>query len=368
MRRIPLGIVLGALGASCAIGACALDETGTFSDGGGGPDVITVVDGGPDVVSQDVTQEDVSYDVPDLGVGETEAGLPCTCVSSVPSGYTIVEYVPDQRPTCTTGYGASKDYVENPTSAQPTCGCSCSSSPTQAPTCSCGANPATFNISSGNGNCTDITNESVVANVGSCYKTAQTLTPTGQKLNNMLAAPATPCTASGGQCGTPTKTSTIPSPTAQQGRTCNLSASTASCNNNGVCIPTQGSPFGLCVTNFTGASCPSAFPVAHTVGSAISDTRACSGACSCAITSAGTCGVPQLTLYSGDTNCGNSGSNVTIPADNSTCVFAGYGNGTTFDSARYTITQSGGTCGVTGSSTLTGGLGVTSPFTICCRP
>ncbi len=368
MRRISLGIVVGAFGASCAIGACALDESGTFSDGGGGPDVISV-DGGPDadVVSQDVTQEDVSYDVPDLGVGETEAGLPCTCVSAVPNGYTIVEYVSDQRPGCSTGYGASKDYVENPTSAQPTCSCSCSATPTQAPTCSCGANPATFNISSGNGNCTDITNESVVANVGSCYKTAQSLIPTGQKLNNMLAAPATPCTAAGGQCALPSKTSNIPAPTAQQGRTCNLTASTASCT-GGVCIPTQGTPFGLCVTNFTAAACPSAFPVAHTAGSAISDTRACNNSCSCTMTSTGTCGVPQLTLYSGDNNCGTSGTNVTLPADNTTCTNAGYGNGTTFDSARYTITQSGGACGLSGSSTLTGALGVTSPFTICCHP
>ncbi len=366
LRRLAYGPLIGALGAFCALGACALDESGTSSDGGGGPDVIKppVEGGGQDADGG----QDVTYDVPDLGVGETEAGLPCTCVTSVPSGYTVVEYVPNQRPGCSNGYGSSTDYVENPTSAQATCGCTCSATPTQAPTCSCGANPATFNMASGNGNCTDITGQTVVAST-TCYKTAQTYFPNGQKLNDFLAAPATACTPSGGQCGNPNKTTNIPNPSAEQGRACNLTAAMGTCT-SGTCIPNQASPFGLCVTNGSVVgSCPADFPVPHTVGTSISDTRTCSGTCGCSLTNLGTCGTPQLTLYSGDTNCGNSGTNVTTPADGTTCTFAGYGNGTTFDSAKYTITQSGGSCSNAGSNwALSGQLGVNGAITICCRP
>ena len=107
MTRVGAGALLGTLGAIVSLGACALDESGIASDGGSTLDVVgndVQIDGGPDV-GQDAPI-DVTYDVPDLGVGETEAGVPCTCVSSVPSGYTIVEYVSNQRPTCTAGiYG-----------------------------------------------------------------------------------------------------------------------------------------------------------------------------------------------------------------------------------------------------------------------
>jgi hypothetical protein len=369
MERVRLGIAIGTIGAVCALGACALDESGTFSDGGAGPDVIIGPDGGPDVTQQDVTQEDVSYDVPDLGVGETEAGLPCTCVSSVPSGYTIVEYVPNQRPACSTGYGSQKDYVENPTAAASTCSCTCGATPTQAPTCSCG-NPATFNISSGHGNCTDVKNESLQA-ATNCYKTAQSLNPGSQQLDDMLAAPASACTASGGACANPTKVQTIPAPTSDQGRVCNLSASTSTCSNNGICIPTQASPYGLCVTNFTMDACSDPnFPVTHVVGTGISDTRTCgpSACTSCTVTNTGTCGTPQLTLYPpNENNCGGT-SSITLPADNSTCTAVGLGNGATFGSAKYSVSQSGGTCGYTGTFTPQGALSVTGAFNVCCHP
>jgi hypothetical protein len=365
MKRVGLGILVGAVGAAVSIGACALDESGSASDGGPTLDVTTDVQidgGGPDV-GQDAPQ-DVAYDIPDLGVFETESG-PCTCVASVPSGYTVVEYVPNQRPTCTTGYASSNDYVENPTAQPSTCTCTCGSTPLTG-SCSCGTDPATFNISSGNGNCTDVTNENVQANVGSCYKTGQTLNPNGNKLNNMLAAPATPCTAAG-TCGTPSKVTNIPTASVEQGRSCALTAATTTCT-GGTCIPDQGTPFSMCVTNQKSDPCPSSFPITHVVGASVSDTRACVGQCTtCTLVDAGTCGVPQLLLYSGDNNCGGNGSSVTIPADNSTCTNAGYGNGTTFDSAHYTISHAGGACAFTGSFGASGSLGVTGPFHVCCR-
>src|SRR4051812_20429227 len=102
MTRIGAGILLGVLGACASIGACALDENGTASDGGTLDVSVDVgVDAGTDV-TQDVVQ-DVTYDIADLGVFETESGAPCTCVPSVPNGYTVVEYVPDQKPGCSAG-------------------------------------------------------------------------------------------------------------------------------------------------------------------------------------------------------------------------------------------------------------------------
>ena len=263
-----------------------MDESGTSSDGGPTIDVTFDVQndgGGPDV-GQDAVQ-DVTYDIPDLGVFETESGAPCTCVPSVPSGYTVVEYVPNQQPTCSTGYATPNNYYESPTAQPSTCTCVCGTTPTSA-SCACGNNPASFDISSGNGNCTDLTNESVNASVGSCYTTAQTLVPNGNKLNNMLAGPANNCTAQG-TCGTPTKTTTIPSVSVQQGRTCTLTAQTTTCG-GGTCIPTQGSPFSMCVTNNKNDPCPSSFPISHSVGTGVTDTRACSGQCtSCSLTNAG---------------------------------------------------------------------------------
>jgi hypothetical protein len=357
--------LLGAFGAIVSVGACALDESGTASDGGNTIDVTNDVrtDGGGPDVTQDAVQ-DVTYDIPDLGVFEAETG-PCTCVPSVPTGYSVVEYVPNQRPGCTANYGSSSDLLENPSTQPSTCTCSCGSTP-QSAACACGSDPATFNISSGNGNCTDVTNESLMANVGSCYKTAQPLNPNGNKLNNMLAAPATACTA-GGTCGQPTKTSMIGSATTDQGRACRLTAPTTTCT-GGTCIPIQGGPFSMCVSDGTNAACPSDFPITHNVGTGTQDNRACAGQCTtCTLVDAGSCGVPQLMLYSGDNNCGGNGSSVTIPADNSTCVSAGYAGGTTFDSSRYTISHNGGACGFTGSFALSGSFTLTGAFHVCCR-
>jgi len=371
MTRVGAGALLGTLGAIVSLGACALDESGVASDGGSTLDVVgndVQIDGGPDV-GQDAPI-DVTYDVPDLGVGETEAGVPCTCVSSVPSGYTIVEYVSNQRPTCTAGiYGQQQDVVENPTAQPSTCSCTCGSTPSTQPTCSCGTNPATFNISSGNGNCTDAPGQTLMAST-TCYKTSQSLNPNGNKLNNMLAAPATACTSSGGTCNAPTKTQTFPSPSVDQGRACKLTAATSTCT-GGTCIPTQGGPFGLCVTNFTTAPCGGAFPVTHVVGSSVTDTRSCGpGTCSsCTLSNAGTCGTPQLLLYVGDNNCGSNGTTTTLPADNTTCTATSLGNSATFDSAKYTVSDNGAACSYSGGTFAPqGGLSVSGAFNICCHP
>lgn len=369
MRHVRFGLALGALTAIVGIGACALDEGGTYSDSGV-PDVTSEV-GFPDASLDMNAAEDVTYDVPDLGMGETESGGPCTCVTSIPAGYSVVEYVPNSRPNCDTpNYGGHTDWMESPTAAPSTCSCTCAT-PNPAPLCSCGQ-PATFNISSGNGNCTDVTNETATAALApGCDKTSQSINPGGNKLNNMLAAPSAQnqCAPQGGSCQNPAKTTNFPPFTTEMGRSCPLTAPTATCN-GGVCVPTQGAPYALCITNMTNDTCPGDFVVPHLVGTSVQDNRSCGPdpCTTCNLVDAGSCGVPQLTLYDTDNNCGSNGSPVTLPVDNTTCKAANYGNGQTFASARYSVGHLGGACGLAGAFTPMGGVGVTGGYTICCHP
>lgn len=361
MTRVGAGILLGACFGLASIGACALDEVGTSSDGSA-LDVTTDVafDGGSDAI------QDVTYDIPDLGAGETESGLPCTCVPTPPTGYTVVEYVPDQRPSCTAGYDPTpKDYIEG-TGAPAQCSCMCTSTPASA-SCACGNNPASFVISSGNTDCAIATNQNVVANAGSCYTTAQPLMPGGNKLNMMQAALGNNACSATATCAQVVKNQNIPDASVEQGRACTLDAATTSCGGGTTCVPNQGGPFSMCITNGSMAQCPNGFPIPHVVGTGPNDTRGCTGTCSCNLVDAGTCGVPQLTLYETDTNCGTTGSSVSMPVDDSTCVSAGYNGGTTFASAKYTIAHSGGACGLSGSSTPTGNFALAGAFRVCCR-
>jgi hypothetical protein len=353
---------LGSVAALAALGSCAIDESGTGD--GSFPDVAfdVSIEAGLDADAV----EDVTYDVPDLGTGETDTGAPCTCVTSVPSGYTVVEYVPDQRPGCTTGYSASKDYVENPTAAASTCSCTCGTTPTQAPTCSCG-NPASFNVSSGKTDCTTVPDAGTLLASTNCYKTPQTITATGGNLAEMGVSPPTACTASGGNCGAPSKTATFPKASASSGRACNLQDSIGTCS-GGVCVPSQGAPFDLCVTNLTMDACPTAdFPYSHVVGDGIADTRSCGpDSCGCSIVNVGTCGTPQVELWLTSGNCSGPPSQ-TLPADGTTCTPVAYGNTATFNSTAYTVSQSGGACGFSGTYAPTGSLGVTNQVRICCH-
>ncbi len=368
MRRVRFGLALGALAALIGIGACALDESGTFVDSGITPDVFQ-----PDASLDMNAAEDVTYDVPDLGTGETESGLPCTCVVPPDAGnYVYVEYTPTSRPNCDTpAYANHVDWQEVIAWTPDTCSCTCSA-PNPSPTCTCGAQP-TFAISSGNGNCTDVTNENLQAALGppGCDKSQQMLNPGSGKVNNMLAALGnTTCATTGGGCGNPNKVMTSGGPpTVGMGRACPLQAATSTCNGGNVCVPTQGAPYKLCVTNMTNDPCPSDFPVQHLVGT-VQDSRGCGpNACgpgSCTLTDSGTCGVPQLILSPGDNNCG--GTTVTLPVDNKTCVTTTFGDSVNISSTHYTIAQSGGACGLTSGFNPTGGVVTTGGYAICCQP
>jgi hypothetical protein len=372
VRRLRLALILGGLAGALVVVSCAIDESGTQpTDSGGVPDV----NNGKDAALPDVVIPDVTFDVPDLGAGETESGLPCTCVDILPTGYVAVEYVSNMQPPCTVGYDASVDYIENPSAGATTCGCSCGASPSTAPSCACGTDPATFPISSGNNDCTDVTTgQSLKASVGSCYNSGgtQTLNPGNHDLNEMLVSPpGSPCAATGGTCGPAVQTQNIPPANAEQGVGCTLSgvASQGSCADTEVCVPNATGPFQICITNYSLATCMDPdFPYAHLVGSMpILDTRSCGpSSCGCTLVDAGSCGTPQLELWNSSNNCMGS-PDETLPADNTTCTHVGFDNMQTFHSTRYTVAQDGGACAFTGTYTAQGGLGVTNPFIVCCH-
>ena len=368
-------LALGIAGALGSVGACSLDESGSENDGGVQPDVTSDVlvakDASTDATATDAI-EDVSYDVPDLGTGETEAGVPCTCVVPPPQGYTFVEYDPTTQPNCDPQYGNHTDWMEVPSWSPASCSCVCT--PPTGVMCSCG-NTVSFAISSGNGNCTDNTNESLSANLGppGCDTNNQTLNPGNGGVNNMQAAlpTQTTCAPQNGTCGPPMKTQTLPPYVTENGRMCPLQGATSACNGSNVCVPTPAnSSYALCVTNMTTQACPGAFPVTHLVGNSVQDSRTCGpSSCSpgsCGIVDAGTCGTPQLVLSPNDNNCG--GQTVTLPADGTTCVQTSFGNGVMIHSARYTVAQSGGACGLTSPFAPEGQVAVNGGYNICCHP
>lgn len=365
MRGARAGLIIGSLGALAAIGACALDEAGTAGDSG------------VDVASADV-QNDVStgdagggmeadvapdYNVPDLGTGETEAGLPCTCVTTPPGGYTFVEYLSIGRPNCTTGYGNHTDLFESPTALPSTCTCTCAASPSKAPTCACGSDPATFDMNAGNGTCSPNLLP-IAANQGSCYNTPQSLSPGSGGLNNAALHPTTPCVATGGSCAGPNATHIIPAYTSDDGRSCDLTTAPGMCM-TGECIPTPQSSYLMCVTNKTTDPCPMAFPVTHYVGTGISDTRVCGpDACNTCELDGSTCAAPQISFYDAGNNC--MGSVATLPGDNS-CNAVGWGDSITFPSTRYSVgLADAGACSFPGNYTLQGAVTLSGGFNVCC--
>ncbi|HEY1956802.1 MAG TPA: hypothetical protein VGH28_14380 [Polyangiaceae bacterium] len=344
--------------AAVAIAACALDESGT-------PD-----SGAPDVFAPDVTPGDggldVGYDVPDLGVGETESGLPCTCVTSVPSGYAVVEYDPTQQPACSPGYDASTPLDEVLSAPPAQCSCQCGAVPTTPPSCSCGTDPATFTIHGGQSDCTGYTNQSLQASTGSCYTTSQALPVTGNGADYLLAIPTAPCVPGGGTCGAGVPSQSVPDASIAQGRACDIASPTGSCN-GGVCLPTPGSGYELCITAHDASTSCAAFtdfPEQHLVGDGVSDSRGCNGTCGCGFVDAGSCGSPVVELWNNSGNC-NGTPDVVLDAG---CTNARQGNNPTFQSAHYDVPHSGGACGTIGAYNPTGGAVVTNRYVICCRP
>src|SRR5689334_11819594 len=97
------------------------------------------------------------YDVPPLaaneggvlsdgGTGVNEAGMPCTCVPNVPTGWNLVAYAQNPQTTCPSGWGSPVDGVSDPSGAPATCTCSCNPTPTGGATCSASSNTFTVTL------------------------------------------------------------------------------------------------------------------------------------------------------------------------------------------------------------------------------
>jgi hypothetical protein len=145
----------------------------------------------------------------------------------------------------------------------------------------------------------------------------------------------------------------IPPPTATAShRACTVPSPTT-CGTSMVCAPTPTASQPICVYIDGAATCPSAFPVSHSTGQGVADTRGCS-ACTCGSVT-GMCnavvtlenGCPGSTYY-GDVVAGACTPAFSVPGSRAT--------------ADYTPV---GSCPPS-SPSPTGAATVMSPRTVCC--
>jgi hypothetical protein len=284
-----------------------------------------------------------------------KAGFACTA-SAVPSGWTLIAYDGDARPTCPMGFGAEQAVVSAPSGAPAACSCHCSGSSAECVgttvynkypnSCATGTS-STVNVN--NGQCTAI---STSLESGYAYQLDQLgPEPTAQQGS---------CTGSGAVSGS------LPKVNANAGATCDVSTpSSAGCSAGTMCAPPREAPFQQCISHPGSVSCPtfgfSKQTLVSTGDPGYVDTRAC-GTCPCA-TSLG-CGATSLvTLYDGAGCTGGSyGIVIECPAPiGATQSIASYKVG-------YSTTGSA-SCQPTGSSAPTGGVALDSHVeTICCTP
>lgn len=366
MGTVRLGLIVGGLGGAAMIGACGLVEGGVGGDldSGSGPDVVMMTDGGGmmDVLMLPDAPMDIM--TPDLGTGETEAGILCTCTPLVPNGWNVVTYVQKSTPGCDKAFNGPVNTFENVTAPAPTCACSCGASLITPTTCT---GNVTFNVKHDNNNCSTADGLSITAGT-SCTMGSWQYNGTGQEYDHM-AVSATAPNPSGGQCGNVTVMKSAQQPTSDQGRTCKPKVAPGTCG-NGLCVPTPAAPDGICIAMLgIQAQCPMGWPNTHYVGigmTPFTDTRGCAANQACTL-NPGTCSTPQLSAWQSNNNC-QGGAALGPQAADGTCQNVGLGNGVTFQSARYTSTPSGASCSWAGQCVASGTVTINaaSAMTICC--
>lgn len=284
----------------------------------------------------------------------TDAG-PCTCVPAFPAGWSLAIFDPDMQPACPSGWGASTDWITNPTAPASTCACTCGA-PSGQPLCDATAN---FTVQFGTTNqCAGPMGVLSVANT--CTSTATTF-PSNQPLGFVKAT--TNLVPTGGACGAGTATQTIPPSTFSKGRSC-AGKAIGTCNNKDQCVPVVPAPFQTCISKDGDNPCPPAFPKKTLGGASVTDTRACGpSACTCAIT--GTCDPPNLHLYTVSA-CNLNNQVASISADGTCYSTAMSIAGFTIQSARYNGTFPLNVSCASQAFMPTGTLGVANPTTFCC--
>src|ERR1044071_6297129 len=102
MGTVRLALIVGGLGGAALVGACGLVEGGVGADmDSGGPDTMMMMmgdGGGMDVTMLPEAPMDIM--TPDLGTGETESGVTCTCTPAIPANWSVVDLNPKTRPAC----------------------------------------------------------------------------------------------------------------------------------------------------------------------------------------------------------------------------------------------------------------------------
>lgn len=345
---------------STVVVACGLESGGPGEDPDSGMLDVVMAD-----ATNDFTLPDAPMDImtPDLGTGETEAGTLCTCTPAVPNGWSPVIYSDKARPPCGKEFDSPDNTVENVTFNATNCTCTCGMNPMAQPSCT---GNVTFTMGYAT-NCGTASNTMITCGA-TCTSGSWQFNATSNDLDNMSASGNAP-SPSGGTCGSVNVGKQLGSVMMDSGRTCKPKVAPGSCG-AGLCVPTPMAPDGICIEMAGKQTCPSGFPNTHFVGTTNNptvDNRTCAANLPCGFTNMGTCSKPTLSLWQSNNNCSGNEAFGPYLADG-TCHNPGFGNGVTFQSARYASTPSGAQCGYTGQCTASGGVAINpaTQMTICC--
>jgi hypothetical protein len=364
MGSLRFALIGGGLGGALLVGACGLESGGPGEDPDSGmtPDVIMADGFGGDGFMLPDAPMDIM--TPDLGTGETEAGTLCTCTPAVPNGWSPVIYSQKSRPGCGKDFDSPANTVENVTFNPTVCACGCNINPTTQPSCT---GNVTFTMGYAN-NCGTTSNTTITAN-STCTMGTWQFSATSNDLNNMSATANAPSPSSGA-CGNVAVGKSLGAVMMDSGRTCKPKVAPGSCG-AGLCVPTPMAPDSVCI-EMAGhqTTCPGGFPNQHWVGTTNNptlDNRDCAANQPCGFTNMGTCSKPTLSLWQSNNTCTGNEAFGPYLADG-TCHNPGFGNGVTFQSARYASTPSGAQCGYTGQCTASGKVFINpaTEMTVCC--
>lgn len=305
----------------------------------------------------DVTQADASADAPTDAIVVPDGPFDCNqvagfeCVTSAPSGWTLVAFASTSGGTIPAG--CSGAYTKNVaighaglTVPPAQCGCTCPLAQAQGTTCP--------NLSVGG-------YSQNACNTGTLDQTlpaSSTCADFGSAQGSLFATEGAP--TSQGSCGTPSPSKTLPPlQWASSFAACGYTANDGDggvCEAGSRCIQAPSSAFAskACVAQSGDVACPGApYTNKTVVMTSDDDTRDCS-ACSCNA-SGGSCSATMSGYVQG--SCGGSGT--TFPIGQ--CTAGGDG----IVSVNANIQINPATCSSSGGA-ATGTATAQSPVTVCC--
>jgi hypothetical protein len=273
------------------------------------------------------------------------------CVPPPPDAtWSIATFDSTGRDACPAGFSASTDVDVNPTGSG-SCSCSCTN------TCSPDITFTTYQ--SPDLHCLTSPSATYTATTPNVCLLPSPALSGGFNTLAVIAA-GNPCGAS---------VAALPAPTYGSGRLCDRTATAAGgCTDGDVCVAkTSDAAFSQCIVASGTPSCPATnYTKKFTTGTSVSDQRACSS-CTCSA-SGGACETSLTVTDSLTCFVGVTGPEE--PADRDTIVEPVCGS-TTVSSIKgliYTTpTLTGGTCGITTNTTLSGAVSINSEQTVCCQ-